>query len=337
MLAVIWGHLMLGGSTNQMAYAFHIPMFFFLSGMMFRREKYRNFGHFCRRRAKTLLLPYAVFSAVTWLYWVVRSAVLHLEVKSWFMPLLQTVIAQGSGGYLVHNVALWFVTCLFVVEMLYYFLSKLPPWATAAACILCGVAGYWLVQPNDFFDFKLLPWNMEGALTGMVFYGAGNLFTGKVSHHTVRSRILRHKWCSFFVSLALFLLVWLGGRVNGHVTIGQGFLGENIWLFYLNAFTGTCATLIFSVLLAELKRGWYSKPVAFLKWLGRNSFYAMAIHVPVMVDIVWLMSKFCGVSAEALRYSYPYTIPAFVAIVLLTALWIWFIRRIGCKAKHVAG
>lgn len=96
MLAVIWGHLMLGGSTNRFVYAFHIPLFFFLSGLLFRRERYRNFGAFVGHRARTLLLPYAVFSAVTWLYWVVRNLVLDLPVKSWFSPLLQTVLAQDK-------------------------------------------------------------------------------------------------------------------------------------------------------------------------------------------------------------------------------------------------
>lgn len=338
MLAVIWGHLMLGGSTNRMVYAFHILLFFFLSGLMFRREKHRNFGHFLRHRARTLLVPYGIFSAVTWMYWVVRNKALGLPVKDWFAPLLQTVIAQGSGGFLVHNVALWFVTCLFVVEVLYYFLGKLPPWAAAVGCMLCGAAGWWMVQPHEFFDFKLLPWNAEGALTGVVFYGAGNLLAGRVSRDAVCDRVQRHPWGNLLLAGLLAVALFFGARFNGHVTIGQGILGDYIWLFYANAVCGILAVMVVSILLSRFGGKW----ATYLKWLGRNSFYAMAIHVPVMVDVVWLVAKLCRVDLDALRYCYYYTVPAFVVIVLLTSGWIWLLRFVGrwcrtkCKNKNVA-
>lgn len=326
MLAVIWGHLMLGGSTNRFVYAFHIPLFFFLSGLLFRRERYRNFGAFVGHRARTLLLPYAVFSAVTWLYWVVRNLVLDLPVKSWFSPLLQTVLAQGSGGFLVHNVALWFVTCLFVVEILYYFLAKLPAWATALGCIVCGAIGWWVVQAHDGFDFTLLPWNMEGAMTGVVFYGAGNLCARFVSRDAVLRRVQAHRICSLFLLLLLTAATFFGARQNGRVTIGHALLGEHLWLFYTNAFLGIAASLLLSMLLMH----W---PVRFLKWLGRNSFFAMAIHIPVMVDVVWLVSKLCNVNIDALRYSYPYTVPAFFVILAITCFWVFLLEKIRSRKQ----
>ena len=40
MLAVVWGHIMLSGFSNMLVYAVDSPSFFFLSGMMYKREKY---------------------------------------------------------------------------------------------------------------------------------------------------------------------------------------------------------------------------------------------------------------------------------------------------------
>lgn len=73
-------------------------------------------------RLQTLLIPYVIFSVATWLIYVVGVLAFHNDTmhNCWYY-LLQTVLAQGSGGYLEHDVALWFVTCLFVVDVFVLF------------------------------------------------------------------------------------------------------------------------------------------------------------------------------------------------------------------------
>ncbi len=328
MLAVVWGHLMLAGASNRLAYAFHIQAFFFLSGLLFRQERHQSLWCFAKHRAKTLLLPYAAFSLATWAYWALRAALLGIPVESYWAPLFQTVLAQGSGGFLVHNVALWFVTCLFLVEMLYYLFCQLPPWATALLCALCGGAGYWMVQPHGFLDFTLLPWSLDAAMTGIVFYGAGNLFGRKVPPAALYEAAARRKGACAALALAFGALLLILGPRNGHVTIAQGSLGDSLPLFYLNGFLGAGAALLWSVLLSSVPAGrLLAAPAAYLSWLGRNSFYAMALHIPIMVDVVWVFSQFTQAGADALRTSWRYTLPEFALILLLASLWIWLLGR----------
>ncbi len=88
--------------------------------------------------------------------------------------------------------------------------------------------------------------------------------------------------------------------------------------------------LLFSVLLSDslsLSQGILTKPVAWLSWIGKNSFYAMAIHIPVMVDVVWIFSHFTQQGMDALRTSWRFTFPEFLLILLLTSLWIWALGR----------
>lgn len=61
MLAIIWGHIMEVGTTNIFVYAFHIPLFFFISGAVFQKDKYKSFKDFAKRRIKTLVIPYFIF------------------------------------------------------------------------------------------------------------------------------------------------------------------------------------------------------------------------------------------------------------------------------------
>ena len=82
MLLVIWGHTKLTGVSNEFCYAFHIPLFFFLSGMVFCRERYGSFGQLVKRKAQTLLVPYVVFSVLTWILWATYSYLTHASVES---------------------------------------------------------------------------------------------------------------------------------------------------------------------------------------------------------------------------------------------------------------
>ena len=41
-LMVVWAHILLVGVSHSMIYAFHMPLFFFISGFLFNKEKYFN-------------------------------------------------------------------------------------------------------------------------------------------------------------------------------------------------------------------------------------------------------------------------------------------------------
>lgn len=43
---VIWGHIILNGPAYNIIYAFHMPLFFFLSGLVFSKSKYKNIKEF---------------------------------------------------------------------------------------------------------------------------------------------------------------------------------------------------------------------------------------------------------------------------------------------------
>ena len=71
MLTILWGHIRLGDWSNAFVYAWHIPLFFFLSGMVFNKSKYASFQVFLLKKVKSLLVPYVIFSFLTWIIWAV--------------------------------------------------------------------------------------------------------------------------------------------------------------------------------------------------------------------------------------------------------------------------
>lgn len=220
MLLIVWGHIRLGDSSNAFVYAFHIPLFFFLSGMVFSKKRYPNFKSFLLNRVNSLIKPYIVFSILTWIVWAVFSYITHANVENYWMPLAETFIAQGSGGFLVHNVPLWFVTCLFVVEIIYYLLLILKPLWTMLITIAMAVVSYWAINIESF-DVTLLPWNIEVAMLAMPFYAAGHLIVKVKSHQGIMDMVNNHKIIAIAMIAIFACIVYVGSQYNGSISFGH--------------------------------------------------------------------------------------------------------------------
>ena len=329
MMTILWGHVMLGGFSNIIVYAFHIPVFFFLSGMVFRIEKYPLFSEFLKRRVKTLLIPYMIFSAITWVWWIVDCLVNGTSIDGSIRALAQTFIAQGSAGYMIHNPALWFVTCLFVVELLYYFICKLSDKMNILVCMALAVCGWLMMQPNGFLDFKALPWNIEVACAAVLFYSLGNLFSQKCSSYEVLATVRRKPYMVLGLIVASFIVLCVGGYLNGSVTMAQGVLGNNGFIFYINAVIGIIFVITSCLLLESIygKMKMLDRVLDYFTWVGRNSFYMMVLHIPVMRICVKIVSVLSGQDINELRYMYQYTFPAWIGMVVGSSMLILIIKK----------
>ena len=328
MLAIIWGHIMLFGWSYKLVYSFHIPLFFCLSGMCFNQKKYTSVWQLIKRRVQTLLIPYVIFSVVTWLIYVAGVLAFHNDTMQncWYY-LLQTILAQGSGGYLEHNVALWFVTCLFVVDVLYYFISKLPDWANILVCLLCATGG--VLMSSHYYNITTLPWSVDSALSAMPFFAFGNLMVKKLSHEKIVQSVDNHLLIYVAITVLLTVFLVINVQNNGYISMGHNCLGDCTWLFYLNAFIGSISTILFSLILSSLlKRSKFVKPISFLRWFGNNSFYAMASHLPLKAALLTIPANMLHTNTgSGLCSNIWISLAAFVVTVIATSIVIQLINK----------
>lgn len=330
MLTIIWGHVAAGKSVT-FVYTFHIPLFFFLSGMVFVKGKYPDFLSFVKRKTQTLIVPYIIYSFVTWVIWAVFSYATHANVASYWMPLLETFIGQGSEGYLVHNVPLWFVTCLFAMELLYYWISKLSDLWNVIVCVLLAVASWLLVNKCEFFDFTTLPWSLEVAMAALVFYSSGHLLVKNIGHQKMEETVYGKKWLSFVIMLGLFVLTYLGGVMNGKVSMGHANLHNPI-IFYPAAFIGVSAVIILSLLITGSKFV-KTKLWGALIWFGQNSFIAMSIHNPIKGFIVVALASLMGIGVMDVRKDTLSSLLALLITLTVTVVLMYIIVRIKARIK----
>ena len=283
-------------------HAFAIPMFFFLSGMTFRRTKYPKVMDLVKRRSKTLLLPYVIFGLLTWAVWAVFSIATHRHTDI-VSPLLQLFIAQGSAEFITFNPPLWFITCLFIVEVLYYFIDKLPQWASISVCVVLAALGHWMVKGPYNETFRLLPWNIEGAMTAMLFYCTGNVLTKHFSLKEIETRINSARPLAIVLILVITTALVFISHWNGHVSIGSNLLGKSTVVYYISAYMGILTIALFSVLFCSLEgwKQWLNRIICFCKWFGRKSYWIMATHVPVKNFFIFGIAAYLGTDIRFVR------------------------------------
>ncbi|EEV21074.1 acyltransferase family protein [Treponema vincentii] len=256
---VIMGHLHNPERVSAFIYAFHMPLFFFLSGMTFKKEK--NFIDYLHKKIRTLLIPYFLFAIITYIFWLILGRHFGEDANTGIpiiKPLIGIFYSNAIDNWLAFNGPLWYLTCLFVVEIAYYFLSKVKKSICSAILILCGIVGYIL----SLTSFIRLPWSINVGLTAIVFYGFGNLFINGIEKISLR-RIFNGILCILFG-----IICYITSQMNGLIDMNSNFYG-NIILFYLGAVSGILAMINFSKLFTNSK---------ILIFIGRNTLVILALH-----------------------------------------------------------
>ena len=115
-ILVVIGHIWQSGPVFNVIYAFHMPAFFLISGILFRHTKayQRPFGTFLKSRLFAFGVPFVFIEILGILTDIVRHGV-TLNIKGYLYNTL-------SFHFNDHN--LWFIMDLFFIELLLYVLIK---------------------------------------------------------------------------------------------------------------------------------------------------------------------------------------------------------------------
>lgn len=278
LLLVMLGHLHVPYLSTWI-YTFHMPLFFFLSGVVFSGTKY-NFKEFTIKRIKSLVIPYFGLGVVIYLFYVILNLVLREENglygTNWEM--LKNLFVQK------HFWTIWFLACLFVVEILWYWNWKIfSRWSIAPAVVSVTICIAGLLRYR--LGYGSLPWNLDVALVAQFFFYVGYCF--KCSRQ-VKKFVDEMQKNAYIICVAIMFLInvvtgFLCIRLSGEsLDMSIGMYGNEV-LTILSALAG-----IFFVVLI-------SKKVSnkFLTYLGQNTMVLFAWHSRIVIVL-------CGYIYESL-------------------------------------
>ncbi len=297
-LLVLFGHTSLPNSIVQFIYSFHMPLFFFLSGMFFNSN---SFNLFFRRRIDRLVIPYFIFGIFSIFIWIGREYYIYGYFKTSALQYIFGLL-YGSSKYLTFNSPLWFLTCLFTVSIYMYLILKIKSKSIRLFIIIFLLLIGYMYSIFLVPHFRL-PWMIDTALVAVFFVFLGKLI-GVFLHKNL------NKFPLLFLSLFFFSITQFLSIVNGRVDM-QGMVFHNLILFILAANSGIFLVVFISKILPNNK---------ILQYLGENSLIIFALHVPIF-SIITGISKImfnypiCMGSYDALIKISPEANPYFISLI----------------------
>jgi acyltransferase len=228
-------------------YAFHVPLFFWISGFLLGLDhRPPATAQAIGRRVRALWWPYVAFFVLSWGYALATAPLAgdggELLHAPWYRPLL--ALLRGRSEDLSVNVALWFFPCLIVVQVAYGLLRRVASAGVAAIpCVaLATVVSAAAWQPDPRW-----PWEIDTAIVAIGFFALGVVSPAPVAWLAGRGR-------ATLAALALGAagLGWLAVQHNGRVDLQMMNFGRVGPLFLPTALLGILLCLAATLRLPAL-------------------------------------------------------------------------------------
>lgn len=246
-ICVIWAHLR--GYFDIEIYIFHMPLFFFLSGMFYKNKK-----GFISSRFRSLVIPYIIYT-------LLFSGLFYLQGGNWMKPVHRLSIWFPSA---VVGPA-WFLIALFNISVIYSLLERFIKNTLILFSAIFAIALFFYYTEID------LPFDLRQSFYSMPFYAIGH-FMKKRGYTDFTDK----KYVLAIASVIFVATVAYCRTKHFRFDILCGYLPENPLLFYGGAL---------SAILLLLNIRYFSKKTrinAILSSFGRHSLAIMALHMPYM-------------------------------------------------------
>lgn len=302
-LMVVLGHTMRTDLSLVYIYGFHMPLFFFLSGLVCNENKY-TWASFLKSRFNTLVIPYLAFYLLTWLYWLFVERTFRPLGMEWWQPLIGIAYGAQWHGYMDHNGILWFLPCLFVTEILFFYVKKLPKlWIQLLSVLVLAAIGF-------LFDFNL-PWCINIAGVALQYFFFGNLLRTLLLE-TEETKCKKNT-TALVSMVAIATYVFLSAHWLNHVNMATNEYGI-IVVFELLSFLGICGFVGACKLMNIGRYGGY---------LGRNTLVIFALHQPILRVIRYLGSRSLTDFPVETHFVYALFADLMVIVILVPFMMLW--------------
>lgn len=307
MFFVIYGHATADDDIINYIYSFHMPIFFLLSGMLFRFNREKSCLLFIKKKFGSLMLPYFALSlyAAPLREWMERIGEANSQSA---LDLAEgTLLSNADFGLKMSSNTNWFIPCLFLTTVVsfliwkagfgltrrlnqcfrnagkkfraYYQLinRKIPVVDLVIALIFLAVFAVCTLLGLNHGSGGIWHWKVALYATG--FYLLGYLIMPMTG--TIRSRIFQHRKVLGIIILLLFTAGFLLSYRNGYVSMIHNKY-KNLGLYYASA-VATCLAWILLFMTSPKSPLRFAAPIRrILTFVGTRTFPYIAFQVPVM-------------------------------------------------------
>lgn len=290
---VVLGHIC---SKNKWFYSFHLPLFFFASGWLYKKKPVKEN---VKNKFFTIIVPYLFFGILEIAYWYLIERKFRTENTTLF----QSVVGLVTGNYklLSFNVHLWFLPCMFIVMILYNFIDNyISSFNKNLKYILSIVIGMiFFVLNLDYLPLSI------NKIYYIIFYALGNYVRNidciNQFINNKKNNLKKIILSVFFITINAILVYF---NINNGI------------LYFICAMCGIISFMLISIVLEKCDKIMYK--------IGQTTLTILIIHGPIYRVLIKLLSIIIKQSNEIIRDN----VFICITISIIDIIICYFIHRI---------
>lgn len=297
-LFVMLGHsiVIMDNPINRTILSFHMPLFFFISGILFFGKTFDNisFCKYIKKKFQVLIIPQILQGIILVSYRFFQSA-MHLVVDG------ETIIWSNIFNLDFFG---WFLIVLFLMDIIMFFELKIfkniniQIVITIISLVMFFGFSYinMLVGENTLEIIVFLLRTVEQLFVAL-FFGHLGMFSKKLIDKYLKYKKIQG------VSLLVFCLVAIFSYYNQPIGMYLNEYGNKV-MFLGTAILGIFATLDLSCVLENSKK---------IAWFGENSIIIYVTHFQILDFLNWIFPKI----SNLVYGEYPLYVISFLLLILL--------------------
>lgn len=301
MFLVVLGHCHIQSShqlITQVIYSFHIPLFFFLSGLLCPKVFSKSS---LLKDCKYIIVPYFVFG----IFQIITHSLLS---RNFCFSFYYTNVGSLFIGDDASIGAIWFLPALFICKQLYFLFQRIGRGSIITHALLFSFSLFpaYYISSNNIN----MPLFADSALFGLPFFLLGSksltIIEGKVNKNTP----------ILIGVIVLFTLTIILSSLNGVVCIATCSYGNNLLLYYTNAFSGIAAIIGSSLLLRN-------HCLEFVITTSYGTIVTLGFHGIILLILQYYIPKYSSF------YTPSISLPTAIIYSLITYITCYFIIMFG--------
>lgn len=189
-VAIFCGHLGFEtGRLHDFVFIYHVPLFFFASGIFAYQLEKLSFGQAVKKKCKQIMLPYVFFVIITMVMIILTT---EEDFYTYLRYGKQFVVGIRNQMYAS---SLWFFSCLFCMSILFDILRRILK--KRVLILLTCIVLYFVtifVFPNRPDMQPSWIFNIDSACHYMIYYAIGYVFHVKlIQENTIEAQVNEDK------------------------------------------------------------------------------------------------------------------------------------------------
>lgn len=156
------------GAGYYFVFIYHVALFFFLSGCVNNYDKESSIIKYSIKKIKSIMIPMWGFSVLS----IIAKVFANIQNMAMLKDMV-FIVLKGCIRNSFFAASLWFLSCLFLIEVLFKIIKRLrTKWEMAIACVVLFLAAEFLIDPHPLMEPHWL-YNLDSAIYFIIFFAIG--------------------------------------------------------------------------------------------------------------------------------------------------------------------